>query len=385
MQSITNQITIKKITLSNKKYFENFFEFLFYFFACFPYIKFIPLPIQTDTQVFCLLVAFIYCIIFGNILKINKKLLIIIITALLSCAVGAISGLTITAFRGIANYVSLALIGTVSMNFFLKNGSPEKYFKIFIWIWFIVGIIQLFIDRNFLNIIVSRGSTSPDRGVIGLASEPSFYGITMSLMLFFVKDFKKNKYLYMVLIAIQVVIIAQSMMGIIFFIGIYLMIFLGDIKKTVKSNTILFFVLIFAILITILLITVFPSARASGLIKKFINGTIFEDASVVGRFNAIEESLNEFVNNYFLPGGIHLRIMSGFGGMLVELGIFAIPLIVVVCKSVANVFKYKTFELLIIVIFILLMFTAIQPAHPLLACIVGYGLAKSENKKCIIN
>lgn len=353
-------------------------EFLIFFFAFFPYITVIPLP--TDIQLYCLIFSFIFCIYLRakNRLKLNDSLYIILFTAILACIIGLISGFDMDSLRGVANYLSLAFISIAFYNLFLTNGLPEKYCKIFIWIWFFVGAIQFLFDSHFLSAIVSNARTTEERGVFGLASEPSFYGITMSLTLFLIKDFKTRKYFYILLVSLQTILFAQSMMGIVFLLTILIMIFLGDVKKSAKNIGKILLVCLLLLFAVMVLLMEDSGQRVAVLIRMIFNGTLFEDLSVIERWDSIIYSFKTFYNNCFMPSGFSSRIMSGFGGIFVELGIFGIPLVVTMCISVTKTFRLRGFKWAIFILFFMLMLMAIQPAHPLVACIIGYGLYKSD-------
>ena len=51
----------------------------------------------------------------------------------------------------------------------------EKYIKICINIWLIVGLLQEIINPKFLTFLISAYRTSAARGVVSLAPEPTYY------------------------------------------------------------------------------------------------------------------------------------------------------------------------------------------------------------------
>lgn len=350
------------------------FEFLLYLFTFFPYT--IIFNSSTDLQIYCLLIAFMSISIFvvRNTIKLNTDSLVLFFVLCVASVLSLKSGVRFEALRSLANYCSLFFISMAFYNFIERYGFNEKYCKIFICIWFIVGATQVFINKNFMSFSLSQARTTEGRGVFGLANEPSFYGITMALMLLVVEKFRTNKRRYFVIVVVQVMLFAQSATGIIAMIIILIMLLLGNVKINIKT------VLRILILIAIMLLGIYlyyllyPEKRLSRLILAFLEGKILTDVSVYDRMAAIIDSFTVFITNHGIPNGFKSRIMSGFGAVLAELGIFGIPLIIVVCKSVVKGFKYKRFQVINAILFFLLMLMAIQLAHPLIAMVVGIGM-----------
>lgn len=375
---------LKKLEMQNKKKQGiglRILGFLLYFLAFFPYLT--PIDTGTDLQLYCLIAALLVILFFiiSNELILNRSTLVLLMTVFLAIAVGAISGFSFTVLRGIANYFSIAFIAIAVYNYEKRYDFDEKYVKAFIWIWFFVGAIQTLTRTEFFDLLIASARTSAGRGVYGLANEPSFYGLTMALILILVKDFTKNKLLYVALCIIQTIIFAQSAMGIIAVAIVLFMYYLGEVKKTPNSFGFLFAFIVAAIIAIVALVLLFPEKRAVKLLIMLFNGSIFEDVSFFERFSAIAISFERFLGNYCLPGGFNERLMSGFGAVLAELGILGIPMICVVSFAVGKSFKYKKSAALIAVLFFIFMLSAIQLAHPLVAVIVGKSLAKNEKEK----
>lgn len=361
---------------------EAILEFLLYFFVFFPYVTFVKT--QTDLQMYCLVISFL-CVIYYFVqsrLFINKKFIWLLAMLTVAILIMLVTGINFNAFRSLANYCSITFISIATFNIIKKFELNEKYCKFFIWVWFIVGLVQITVNRNFLSFLLSQGRTTEGRGVFGLANEPSFYGIIMSLALLVVLNFKKKKWLYAFLITVQVVFFAQSMMGIIA-LAIVLIIYLfnGVIRFRGKSLIVLLVTIFLSCVIMMVYTNMFPYHRLSKIIVQFFNGTLLSDESVLLRMSAITDSFNTFFANLGMPNGFGNRIMSGFGAPLVELGIFAIPIIFVVCSSVANVSKCKRFYRVRFILFFVLMLFAIQLAHPMVAFLVGFGMQIDRKKR----
>ncbi len=288
--------------------------------------------------------------------------------------------ISFSALRGVVNYLSIAIISLFSYNYLLKKEFPEKAIKTFILLWLFVGAVQMLINKEFLSFLLAEARTTANRGVYALANEPSFYGITMVFFLFLAKDFSTQKIIYMAICFVQIVLLSQSAFAILC-AGIFLMMYIiGEVHPLSKQLQFFGLILVGLIIFYFALLAFWPQSRIIHLIKSFFRGTLFDDVSVNLRLQAIIDSIDIAVNNFFLPNGYNERIMSGYGAVLVELGVFGIPLILIVTKCVCSVFRNKKCLILNGICFTLIMLGAIQLAHPMIAFIMGYGMKKKRVK-----
>ena len=137
------------------------------------------------------------------------------------------SEITVSSFRAVFNYYSVAIVPFAFYLILNRIGTlPETFVKILIAVWFAVSAVQFFIDRRFLTEIIGGVNNSMSyRGVVGLASEPSFLGIACFYFLHMVIRFKKHQMLFFTMTLIMGVVFAQSMMGILF-IAVFLLVYL---------------------------------------------------------------------------------------------------------------------------------------------------------------
>jgi hypothetical protein len=171
---------------------------MFTFFCLCPYISVFGL--QTTTQPNALLFS-IFPLFLIRTVKIPIEIFIFLLVAVFATLVLLISDLSFLSLRDWANYVSLVTISLASYKYLVySKGLSYKFFFGIVVAWLAVGLIQTFVMPNFLSFLFSkmRGSLSGGRGVTGLSTEPTYYGLIMAL--FFViylmnKWYKKSKLL----------------------------------------------------------------------------------------------------------------------------------------------------------------------------------------------
>lgn len=222
-------------------------------------------------------------------------------------------------------------------------------------IWLCSGIIQILIDKSIFKYLVTV-RTSLDRGVTGLAPEPThyaFYLIFLSWLLLLINKEKPRK-IYVRLIVLNilfVLFVAKSSMGFFYCIlfAIYLLLSYVPLKKLLKIIP----VIIALPYVFMIYIINNPDNRISRVISNiYIDPFIIisNDASINARlsapvlsmygalkdfliphgFNSYEYqsvSLNLDLNNIFWHGYNSAIIMSGTGSLLYETGWFGVLLI----------------------------------------------------------
>ena len=119
------------------------------------------------------------------------------------------------------------------------------------------------------------------------------------------------------------------------------------------------------------------NSRLYQMIDLFWNGgvdSVLSDGSANVRFNAIERALSTARDNLFFPSGFSSRIGSAYGGLLVELGIFAIPAILLISYNLALTFNKKSTKRLYFIVVTLLLLNNTQIGNPLLLIIIGTNI-----------
>jgi hypothetical protein len=313
----------------------------------------------------------------------NTFIVISFATFLVALLVLFVFPITTNAFRALYNYFAVAVIPLATLLVLRRiKCFPEHMVKVLILIWFAVSTIQFFINRSFLTGIVSvsdsQWSDSTYRGVVGLASEPSFFGIACFYFLHMALHFKTNRLRYVLIILVMGVLYAQSTMGILF-IAAFFLTFLLDIINTWRGIGIWIASIVGIGVFFVLLNTVLAESRLHDLLYTFLEGgsnaIISGDASAEARFNSILNALGASLDNFLMPLGYTMRIGSGYGGFLCELGLFAIPVIVSISYAMSLTFNKKTSKVLYFLLVTVLMFNNTQVGNPLLLFVVGTQLA----------
>lgn len=295
-----------------------------------------------------------------------------------------INGITMDAIRGVYNYFAIFIIPcAVIIALDGLKEFPEKTIKFVILLWFAVSTIQFFVDRNFATAFIAGARTSFDRGVLGLASEPSFFGISCFYFLNLINSFKKNKGLYSVMVLIMGLVYAQSATGIIFIAG-YFIVYLFDALKNKKGIFIWLGAIISVFVFIYLLQTVLSDTRFARIINNVFNGgvgNILADESVAIRFSAITDALRIASRNAFLPNGFGRRIGSAYAGVLVEMGFLGIPILACISNYMSKTFKRKPSKVLYFIIITVLLFNNTQIGNPLLLLVIGMNMYSYERDK----
>jgi len=384
---------------------------IFIFFTFFPYIQVIYIPGTGDTQPFSILFAFFVC--FTYLLKtksfsVPKIYIIPLIVFFFSLIVFLFSTFsTEAAIRSLVGYLSLFLIG-VATHIYLKenNGISDKYIKTVILIWFIVGAIQTFVYPNFLAFLLPRASTTFSRGVVGLATEPSYYG-TVGVFLFFYSLFKLKSLKYTLLTLFQIIIFAQSALAILLLL-VFLLVYLIVQRKFIILGIMI--LLIFTS--STFFLSINSTSRAVILAQRaFVQDPtmIFKaDASLNERLGAIYFSVKGFFLHYGAPALFESyyqymtaegpkqdffiansaeRIMSGYGAVLFELGVVGLLIPFIFHVAILKFFRgYRRWQIIVSTCFILLMFTPVPIALPYVSFFFSFLIHENYNaKQTLIN
>jgi len=363
----------------------NFIDTVFIAFCLFPFI--IPNPIvvtniQPNAAVFGTLVV-CYEVFVKNAFKVRLSktffFAVTLITLAISVLVLFLTDITVESFRAFFNYYSVAIIPLAAFLVLQRIGTfPEGLIKALIIVWLLVSTIQFFSDRSFMTGIIGGVRFSYSyRGVVGLASEPSFFGIACFYFLHLAIRFKKKQPLFVLLILFMGIVYAQSMMGVLF-IGSFLVVYLLDAANTRKGLYIWLAAIIALVGFVILLNTALVGTRLHQLFTIYVQGgtdEILNDASAGTRYDSLSVAINDSLDNYFLPLGYTRRIGSGYGGFLCELGFFALPVLWCISLVMSWTFKKRVSRVLYFVVVTILLFNNTQLGNPLLLLVLGVNLA----------
>lgn len=246
-------------------------------------------------------------------------------------------------------------------------------------LWFAVGFLQTFADRYLFGPFISNSRTTVERGVFGLASEPSFYGVQCFYFLFLCKLFERKKELLLISgVAIMAFFFAQSTLGVIFVV-VYIGLFVIDLKnaKLLLASSLLLCIALLYIL------SLDDGSRLSFFVNEFFEAdtaNISDDESTSVRLNSITRSWYSASSNMFMPQGFSKRYGSLVGDFLMSWGFLCIPYLFFIIKCLGHSYTNKYLRILSYFLFFLLLNSNVQIANPSLAFVVGFQLSLLEKQ-----
>jgi len=380
-------------------------DFLLYLTCCLPFLRILPL--ESDMQPYAFIVAFIYLIVHRKDLSIPRfhKITFWMFAAIVVIAAVQLlldSDLSVMMLvRKLYNYAALYFVSLALINSIVRtNGLKEGWIKFFILLWLTVGVIQLVYDREFLSFLVSNYRTNKIRGVCCLASEPSFYGYVMVFFFVLSNEFKRGRLLFQGICILQVVALAQSAVSFVYLVVFAFMFIVGEIvhfrRYTKKQKIVRLIVGVGGIVLCAVgVIVVLKTMRETRFVEIWIN--LFTrlseiksmdafhrvDGSIAMRVESIFLTFRGFAESYGLPRGFgpvifdgidYVRIMSGYGSIIFELGVLGVALVVLISRELICGLKNG---LVFGVSVCICMFSAIQPGSPVfifvLACAMYAG------------
>lgn len=193
--------------------------------TCFPYLTFINT--NFDSQPWMLLISVvIFCLLFmsKDPLSMPIPLFALFLVMLYAICIYLINSNLNSGLRSLAGYFSLFFITFASYR--SAGKLKAKYFKYIVFVWFLVGVIQYFIDKRFGAFLLPRLSTSDTRGITSLSVEPSalcvvsLFFIIISDFLYAKEKFKRKTYFIIITMLLTLIVISYSALGFIF-VGIY--------------------------------------------------------------------------------------------------------------------------------------------------------------------
>lgn len=354
-------------SLFNRK-FASFLLILFLVFCFFPYLRLLPLNL--DSQPNALLLSFVVILLFKQT-RINKDIawLLFVLIAAIVCMV--VSWEDTLGLRILTNYLSLFFVSYatyLALKYF--KGIPYNLFKWVVGIWFIVGIIQYFIWPSFLSFLLLRSDNATmiehGRGVTSLAPEPTFYAMICLLLLIVNQLNFRYKSCFKSIAALLIIQIFLSRSTTCFFI-IAISVFLYGIFKLLKSKYRIRWLCGVIIVGCIGYYSVFhlmenvdirltmalrhllddPSTFLSmdySVNNRFMHAFFpfkgfFDDLGMPHGFGHFDDYLQDIVKNPIYGQLISFDVSgerktaTSIGGPLFELGIFAIPIYYVLIKD----------------------------------------------------
>ena len=396
--------------------------YLLIVFSMFPYIEILPLG--TDSQPNALLISLIlfpFCCKW----KMNRDLVWLFLLMTIGVLVIFISPGNFNSIRSFMNYFTLFFVSYVTFYALQRiGGIPYKLFKWIIYIWFFIGTVQLLVYPDFMSFLTPRGDSAltmkSGRGIVCLAPEPTFYGLTCLIFGIIAylnfKDKPDIKRIY-TLIAVQLFLYSRSSLVIFLLIatgGLYVLLVIFS-KKTYFLK-----VLAGSVVLGITGATLINqysdsiSSNRFGLLLLILlenpESFLILDASVNERFIHVFFPLYGFVADFGLPHGYgmfpdfmekcmndqgfqHLisdyvleretptRIMSGLGSLFYELGFFGFLLIAVLTDVVIQVVNSNKQRIIITFILLAILLNAIPFSNAMIPFLIGNMIYLSYEKR----
>jgi len=381
-----------------KKLYYIFFSFIFL-----PYVKVINIP--TDTQPYALLLAM--CLFFVFKIKFNKYNLVLFFLLIYATLIFLIDTKSLNSIRSLLNYFTLFFVSYATYKIFkTEKINAEKFFSVIFFIWFIVSFMQVIYDPHFLTFLISNPRTTPDRGITGLAPEPTHLGMMFIFFILFALSLDGFKYKNIVIgiSALSILFFAKSAMAALFLSFMFVL----YVITHVRLKFIMYF--IFGVGVFINIVSILDGTRLQHVLSLLWDDPtqlLMLDASVNDRFFHIFFSLKGLYDNYLLPNGFNAwlpyvstqlieykdfviiewfslsgRVMSGYGAALFELGIFFLAVPLLITFSLIKIYPTKINKVVFFSLFInSIMFSAIPIAYPPFAFYLGYLNYKASVSK----
>jgi hypothetical protein len=388
------------------------FGWIFLIFCFFPYLSFLGLNTTTQPNALAFSVFPIFFIKSGVL---PREVFIFGFVLIFSTFVLLLSDLNFLSFRDWANYLSLFFI-TFGVYKFLRyiNGLPYKFFYSVVCIWLLVGAVQTFLYPRFLAFLVHQmRGVATGRGVTGLSTEPTYYGLMLGLffVVYLINNWHERSKFLGFLILVQIFFLAKSSTTIVVFItalGVFVLVLLMKLNwKVIFTVSALFLA---GSIFTYLTIDLYRESRIYKIseivldrperilavdlsISERVNHVIFPVIGLVegggvprgfGKFNnyllsKIENKKYKILFAHPLSRGSN-RILSGHGKGYFELG--GVGLLISVGIFSAFKFRFSNPQFLFgFILYFLLLFMALPFMTATVPFVIGNSLFLRSQKK----
>lgn len=363
---------------------------------------------EMDTQPWAIFFCFLYLVL-RRILIYNyvfMLMLVCVFFAYIGIAFNVNTGAGL--MRSFAGLLMLPLMG-YSFWLLLHDGRPiYKCVIAFNCIWLLVGILQLLLDKDIFSFLVSV-RTSPERGVTGLAPEPTFYAIYLffiSWLLLALDNYNPRKYtkLLVVLNVLAIIFLAKSSMGFLFVVIVFSCVLFHFLIKKPVFGVFFSIVMVFLLCLIVDVITS-EDSRISRLLIEFMDAPqniLVSDPSVNERASHVFFSIKGFFVNYGIPQGVESfadywqeeidngdgffwygsaeKIGSGVGSLLYECGWPGLIILMIFARMLVQ--KNNTLiSIVLIFLFFAVFSTAIPIAFPLVSMLLAVSLYNGKKHK----
>ncbi|MDG5496505.1 hypothetical protein [Niveispirillum sp. BGYR6] len=372
---------------------------LFLLFCFFPYLRTIPLPVDTQPTG---LVLGLMLIMLARRHQASAGVWMVAGITIAAIIIFLAGDIELSAIRNIIGYISLFVFTYLFFNISLSERALlQKITEIAILGWFLVGVLQIIIGRGFLVFLISDARTTDSRGVTSLAPEPTYYASQMLFLL-----------LLHILLGMKRFIVAIALLSILF-LAISSQVVIVIILATGISLPFLLgrrgfgFVLLISLFVGALGFALFEDYKHQYRILTIVDillknptSLLLVDASANERFAAIYVSFKSFFGNYMMPHGISGNYyydvfvdlkqrnpqflwaatpsksnLSGAGRIAFELGPLLFMFAGIVVAAAWRLKAPASVRVFTAAAYLLLMITAIPLAHPMVGAVLGVMIA----------
>lgn len=381
-------------------------------FIFFPYVAILNFGSDTQPNAFILSCVVLLCYQYyrGFCFPLMSLLFLLLVFVMLVPLF--MTNLNFVGLRSFFGYVSFFVIFTVSYIYFKKHSEiNSKYLLWILTIYLFGAILQTFVDPNILHFLLPRErgyAGISGRGVESFASEPTYYGIILIFIVFFTmfsKNISKPDKIKIYIISLLSLFIFSKSSTVIF----YLLIACTLVTFFYMRIRYLFFLASFLLAAIFAITYIDLDYRFMTLFKLLLKdpfSIITRDNSINDRFFHIYYSYLGFVDNLFIPHGFghwweylsemgsknpyvvwstgkEERIMSLFGGVLYEAGIFGLilfvaPILIIVWN--ANI-ESKRRAILSVLLTVILLSQAIPLSAPYVPFFLGFLYSNSHKNR----
>lgn len=375
--------------------------YVFLFAVFFPYVRVAPVGSDVQPSAVALAALLVLGSTAGRLPRVIAPLFVVMVGSVLIAIPTGLSGVAV---RGLANYFSLFLISFAAYALLkTERGLSRGFLKFTVWAWFVAGMAQTFISRAAFTQLLSNARTTADRGVVGLAPEPTSYGIHCMLLMLLVGELftGRTRAVLRGALLVQIFLFARSSMTILFLIvwGLLFLATRAGARRAVVVGGSAFIVLVVALRALVGFAEKTKGIRVLELARLVVTTPsliLVRDNSISDRVAAITFSFMGAFQHWLIPHGfaswsqyileigptmaryipyytVGDRIMSGYGAAIYELGFLGLVIPVVVTRSIALRYHRDRAKLVTIgVLLNLLLLTAIPLAYPPVAFLIGY-------------
>ena len=376
-------------------------------FCIFPYLRIIPLDLDAQPNALILSVPIILLIRYRHV---PMEIIMLFLMFLCACA-ALIFDPSPIGFRALGNYVSLFLITFATYKALrYTNGIPYKLFCYCIYVWFIFGFVQTFIDSTFGDFLTLRGGVESwqkgGRGATSLAVEPTYYGmICVFLIILNYLNFRNCKnYKWLNLLLVIQIVFSKSTMVSLFLAIAFVTYFLCKGLSSRKGIYYIIYGVIAVIagnyLIKNYILNIESDSRIFTILHAIYNKPsqfLFVDYSVNNRFMHAFFPIKGFFDDFGMPHGLahfntylmevkrdpewgyllaydvakEYRINCAIPLVLFELGILGFPVIYILFKTLYGLSKRGYNGLLCGVILFFMMLNNMPFSQAILPFIYG--------------